>query len=134
MRDEPKQERKEKSNMKKVLFVLVGVLGVLSVAALMPKTSYAFDPYLIRPVDNIVTLAPSESMPVDTTAPKFVATPSYHESDVSESRKFDATVPKFVATPSYHSLDVSESQPQPIDAGISASKATAATPKKCVGC
>ncbi len=120
--------------MKKALFILAGVLGVLSVAAFMPKTSYAFDPYLIRPVDNIVNLVPSESMRVDTTAPKFVAAPSYHESDVSESRMFDTSEPKFATTPSYHSLDVSESQPRPIDSGINATKATATLPKKCAGC
>ncbi len=123
--------------MKKVVSILVVVLGVLSVAALMPRTSYALltDPYLITPVpQHFVDLVPSESMPVDTTGPKFVATPSDHYKDVSESQKFDRTVPKFVATPSYHSLDVSESQPRPIDAGINDSKATATIPKKCSGC
>ncbi len=88
--------------MKKIVLALVGIVGALSIAALMPIASYA--------VDNIVTLVPSESTAVDTTGARFEAAPSDHYMDVSESQKFDASVPKFVATPSYHSTDVSESQ------------------------
>ncbi len=101
-----KQEKKEENIMKKdtsikTASILAGMAAALSFAAFMPATAYAA---------GILNLVPAESQAVDTSGPRFVATPYTHYMDVSESQKVDTGGPRFVAAPSTHYMDVSESQ------------------------